>query len=95
MAAPSRSSMTFLHRSALWASLALLIAAIALLSIDRAQIGGSVLTVFFAVAAFGARGNEKLRGISFSLLIFAAVSSTLPLLRITKRIWLSSPELIS
>ena len=58
----------------MWASLALLVAAAALFAVDRPQIAGPVLTVFFAVAAFGVRGNEKLRGISFSLLIFAAVS---------------------
>ncbi|HUG73161.1 MAG TPA: bile acid:sodium symporter family protein [Steroidobacteraceae bacterium] len=66
--------MTQLHRLAMWASLALLVAALALFAVDRPQIAGPVLVVFFALAAFGARGNEKLRGISFSLLIFAAVS---------------------
>jgi bile acid:Na+ symporter, BASS family len=66
--------MTPLHRIALWASLALLVAATALFAVDRPQIAGPVLVVFFAVAAFGVRGNEKLRGISFGLLIFAAVS---------------------
>jgi BASS family bile acid:Na+ symporter len=33
-----------------------------------------LLTAFFALAAFGVRGTERLHGISFSLLIFAAVS---------------------
>jgi BASS family bile acid:Na+ symporter len=66
--------MTRLHRLALWISLVLLVAAIALFFADRPQIAGPVLVVLFALAAYGVRGNEKLRGISFSLLIFAAVS---------------------
>src|SRR5690606_25117971 len=57
-----------------WASLVLLVAATALFAAGRPQIAGPVLVVLFALAAFGVRGNEKLRGISFSLLIFAAVS---------------------
>jgi BASS family bile acid:Na+ symporter len=66
--------MTAMHRFAIVASLALLLAAIALFAVDLPQIAGPVLVVLFALAAFGVRGNEKLRGISFSLLIFAAVS---------------------
>jgi BASS family bile acid:Na+ symporter len=66
--------VTSTHRFAIWAWAALLIAAIALFVAGRPQSAGPVLVVFFAVAAFGVRGNEKLRGISFSLLIFAAVS---------------------
>ena len=67
-------SLSLLHRVAMWASLALLVAALALFVLDRPQIAGPVLTAFFALAAFAVRGNEKLSGISFSLLIFAAVS---------------------
>ncbi len=66
--------MTRLHRLALWASVVLLVVAIALFFAGRPQIAGPVAVVFFALAAYGARGNEKLRGISFSLLIFACVS---------------------
>lgn len=66
--------MTRLHRLALWASVVLLVVAIALFLADRPQIAGPATVVFFALAAYGARGNEKLRGISFSLLIFACVS---------------------
>jgi BASS family bile acid:Na+ symporter len=66
--------MTRLHRLALWASLVLLAAAIVLFLADRPQLAGPVSVAFFALAAYGARGNEKLRGISFSLLIFACVS---------------------
>jgi BASS family bile acid:Na+ symporter len=62
------------YRIALLVSLALLVAAIALFALDRAAIAGPALVAFFAVAACGVRGNEKLRGISYSLLIFAAVS---------------------
>jgi BASS family bile acid:Na+ symporter len=63
-----------MHKQASYASLGLLAAAIILFAIGRAQFAGPLLTAFFALAAFGVRGNEKLRGISFSLLIFAAVS---------------------
>ncbi|MBN1238231.1 MAG: bile acid:sodium symporter family protein [Gammaproteobacteria bacterium] len=69
--------MTSLHRFAMWASLVLLVAATTLFAVGRPQIAGPVLVVLFALAAFGVRGNEKLRGISFSLLIFAAVSFAL------------------
>ena len=69
-----QDAMTSLHKAAMWASVGLLCAAIALFVLDLAQLGGPALTVFFALAAFAVRGNEKLRGISFSLLIFAAVS---------------------
>lgn len=66
--------MTRLHRLALWASAVLLVVAIALFLADRPQIAGPVSVMFFALAAYGVRGNEKLRGISFSMLIFACVS---------------------
>src|SRR5690606_31460441 len=66
--------MTSLHRNALWTSLALLVAAIALFAAAQPKVAGPVLVVFFALAAFGVRGHEKLRGISFGLLIFAAVT---------------------
>jgi len=66
--------MTPLHRNALRISLALLVAAVALFMAERPQIAGAALVLFFALAAFGVRGHEKLRGISFSLLIFAAVT---------------------
>jgi len=66
--------MTGLHRAALIASLVLLVAAIVLFAVDSPQIAGPVLSAFFAIAAYGVRANEKLRGISFSLLIFAAVT---------------------
>jgi bile acid:Na+ symporter, BASS family len=63
-----------MHKTALNASLGLLVIAGALFAFDRPLIAGPLLTAFFALAAFGVRGTEKLRGISFSLLIFAAVS---------------------
>ncbi len=66
--------MTPLHRNALWTSLALLVAAAALFAASQPLAGGAALVAFFALAAFGVRGHEKLRGISFSLLIFAAVT---------------------
>jgi len=63
-----------LHKNALFVSLALLAASIVLFVADRPQIAGPLLTAFFLLASIGVRGNEKLRGISFSLFIFAAVS---------------------
>src|SRR5690606_26983212 len=70
-------AMTQRHRIALWTSLVLLVAAVALFLAGRPQLAGPVWVVRFALAAYGVRGNEKLRGISFSLLIFAAVSFAL------------------
>jgi BASS family bile acid:Na+ symporter len=58
----------------MWAALALLLGAAALFAAGRPLLAGTTLTGFFAIAAFAVRGNEKLRGISFSLLIFAAVT---------------------
>jgi BASS family bile acid:Na+ symporter len=66
--------MTSLHRTSLLASLALLIVASILFAFGNPVVAGPLLTGCFALAAFGARGSEKLRGFSFSLLIFAAVS---------------------
>ena len=66
--------MTGLHKAALVASLVLLVVVTVLFAVDSPQIAGSALSACFAVAAYGVRGNEKLRGISFSLLIFAVVT---------------------
>jgi BASS family bile acid:Na+ symporter len=66
--------MQSIHRQASYLSLILLALAVVLFVIGRPQVAGPILTAFFPLAAFGVRGNEKLRGISFSLLIFAAVS---------------------
>jgi bile acid:Na+ symporter, BASS family len=62
------------HKAAFNASLGLLAIAAVLFALDRPLIAGPLLTIFFGLAAIGVRGSEKLRGISFSLLIFAAVS---------------------
>jgi bile acid:Na+ symporter, BASS family len=66
--------MASMHKIALGSALALLIVAIVLFVLGHPAIAGPALTAFFALASIGVRGNEKLRGISFSLLIFAAVS---------------------
>jgi BASS family bile acid:Na+ symporter len=66
--------MASLHKSALYLSLGLLVVAVALFVAGMPRVAGPALTLFFALAAFGVRGSERLRGISFSLLIFAAVS---------------------
>ena len=69
--------MSSLYKIATYVSIALLAVAVVMFALDVPQIGGPLLSAFFALAAFGVRGNEKLRGISFSLLIFAAVSLAL------------------
>jgi BASS family bile acid:Na+ symporter len=66
--------MLRLYRTASYAALLLFVASAGLFAADRPLFGGTVLVAAFAIAAFGVRGNEKLRGISFSLLIFASVS---------------------
>ena len=66
--------MTSLHKNALRASAVLFVAAIVLFAMDQPVTGGPILTAFFAFASYGVRGNRKLRGISFSLLIFASVT---------------------
>jgi BASS family bile acid:Na+ symporter len=63
-----------MYPTVLQASMGVLLVAILLFAAGYPLIGGPLLSVFFALAAFGVRGHEKLRGISFSLLIFAAVS---------------------
>ena len=66
--------MTSFHKLLLRLSLVLLVAAVVLFLTDHPTIGGSVLTAFFLVASVGVRGSHRLRGISYSLMIFAAVS---------------------
>jgi BASS family bile acid:Na+ symporter len=62
---------------ALRASAAGFLAAIVLFALDEAAIAGPLLVATFVLAAYGVRGSEKLRGISFSLLIFAGVTLAL------------------
>jgi BASS family bile acid:Na+ symporter len=63
-----------LHRTALRGSMILLVLSVVFFVIGIPRLGGPSLTGFFALAALGVRGSEKLRGVSFSLLILAAVS---------------------
>ena len=58
----------------MYGSLGLLALSVVLFAAGMPQAAGPLLTAFFALAAYGVRGNDKLHGISFSLLIFAAVS---------------------
>jgi hypothetical protein len=53
---------------------ALLVAAIVLFATGQPLYAGFALTGFFLTASFGVRASERLRGISFSLVIFAAVT---------------------
>lgn len=62
------------HKPALYLALVLLVASVALFAAGLPRIGGPLLPVAFGLAAYGVRGSERFRGISFSLLIFAAVS---------------------
>lgn len=66
--------MTSCHKPALYLALVLLTASVALFAADLPRIGGPLLPVAFGLAAYGVRGSERFRGISFSLLILAAVS---------------------
>lgn len=63
-----------MHTIALRLSPVVLLITIVLFALGIPALAGPLLVVAFALAAFGVRGHEKLRGISFSLLIFAAVS---------------------
>ena len=65
------------YKAALIAALLALVAALLLFALGRADIAGPLLTAAFALAALGVRRSEKLGGISFSLLILAAVVLTL------------------
>jgi BASS family bile acid:Na+ symporter len=56
------------------AGLAGLILALVLFVLDSASAAGWVLFLGFGLTAIGVRGSEKLRGISFSLIIFTAVT---------------------
>ena len=58
----------------MYGSLTSLVVSVVLFAVDMPLVAGPFLTIAFALAAFGVRGTEKLRGISFSLLIFAAVT---------------------
>lgn len=66
-----------MFRASLYTSIVLLCAACVLFLIGRAALAGPALTAFFALAAVAARGHPRFRGISFSLLILAAVSFAL------------------
>ena len=66
--------MAFPHPLLLRLSLVLLAAAFVSFFTGRPTLGGAVLTAFFLVAAIGVRGSVRLRGISYSLMIFAAVT---------------------
>lgn len=63
-----------MHKTALQASLVLLALSIGLFVFGKPTIAGPLLTAFFAFSAYGVRGSENLRGFSYSLVIFAAVS---------------------
>lgn len=62
------------HRFLLYLALVMLITAGILFLIDRPLLAGSALTACFLAASIGVRASERLRGISYSLMIFAAVT---------------------
>ncbi len=66
--------MTSYHQTLLRLSFVLLVAAIVLFVVSMPLAGGTVLAAFFLMAAIGVRGSERLRGISYSLMIFGAVT---------------------
>ncbi len=63
-----------MHIIALRLSPVALVISIVLFAVGNPALAGPLLVLTFALAAFGVRSHEKLRGISFSLLIFAAVT---------------------
>jgi len=63
-----------MHKTALQVSLVLLVLSVGFFAFGRPTLAGPLLTAFFVLSAFGVRGNDKLRGFSYSLVIFAAVS---------------------
>jgi BASS family bile acid:Na+ symporter len=63
-----------LHTAALRAALVILATALIFFGVGNAGVAGPLLSAGLALAAYGVRGHEKLRGISFSLVIFAAVT---------------------
>lgn len=63
-----------MHTLALRLSAAAFAVSLVLFVIGMPGLAGPVLVVAFALASFGVRGNERWRGIAFSLLIFAAVA---------------------
>lgn len=62
-----------MHTLALRVALVALVVSVGLFIASMPAVAGPLLVFTFALAAYGVRGSEKLRGISFSLLIFAAV----------------------
>jgi bile acid:Na+ symporter, BASS family len=65
------------HSLALRLSPLMFITALVLFFFGISSLAGPLLVLSFALAAFGVRSSERLRGISFSLLIFAAVTFAL------------------
>jgi BASS family bile acid:Na+ symporter len=63
-----------MHKLLLRLSLVLLVAAAVLFAVGRPLPAGCVLTACFLAASIGVRASERLRGISYSLMIFAAVT---------------------
>jgi BASS family bile acid:Na+ symporter len=66
-----------MYTLALRAAPAAFLIALVLFAMDNYAFAGPLLVAAFALAALGVRGSEKLRGISFSLLIFAGVTLAL------------------
>ncbi len=63
-----------LYRLLLWVSLLLAAATVFFLAAGFKSLTGPVLILFFVVLAFAIRGNEFLRGFSYTIMIFAAVT---------------------
>jgi len=63
-----------MHKLLLRLSPVLLLAAGVLFAIGQPLLAGCTLIAFFLAASIGVRASEKLRGISYSLMIFAAVT---------------------
>ncbi len=62
-----------MYKLALRLSVAVLVLSLILFAVNP-TLAGWTLTLGFGLAAFGVRGSEKLKGLSFSLIIFTAVT---------------------
>jgi bile acid:Na+ symporter, BASS family len=62
------------HTLLLRSSLVLFVAAVVLFLVEKPLLAGPVLVAGFLAASIGVRASERLRGISYSLMIFAVVT---------------------
>jgi len=69
--------MKSLFRYILWGALACFISVVVLWSLGHEQLLGPFVILFFLLLALGFRGSSLLKGLSFTVLIFASVSAAM------------------